>query len=57
MAKTYGWTPQQVDECDAELIDWLIAIQGVEGELTEEAQKKQVAEAKRMSKQRRPPRR
>jgi hypothetical protein len=35
-AKAYGWTPAQVDETDAELCDWLLAIQGVEAEIQQE---------------------
>ena len=46
-AKEYGWTPQQVDAQDAELIDWLVAIMGIESEIQEDHQKKQEAQLKR----------
>jgi hypothetical protein len=47
IASAYGWTPQQIDEVDAHLLDWLIAIQGVEAEIREEEQKKQRAHMER----------
>lgn len=47
MAKTYGWTPAEVDQVDAELLDWLSAIQRIEYELEDEARKKQEQQLKR----------
>ena len=47
MGKEYGWTPQQVDAQDAELIDWLVGIMGIEAEIQEDHHKKQEATMKR----------
>lgn len=47
LAQEYGWTPQQVDAQDAELIDWLVAILGIEAEIQDDHRKKQEAQLKR----------
>jgi hypothetical protein len=52
LAKEYGWTPQQVDEQDADLIDWLVGIMGIEAEIQEDHHKKQKAEMDRQKMQR-----
>jgi hypothetical protein len=36
LAEKFGWTPQQVDEQPAALLDWLIAIAGVKSEVEAE---------------------
>lgn len=48
MAKAYGWTPAQVDDVPADTLDWLVAIQGLEAEMQDEARKKQEREIKRV---------
>lgn len=46
IGKVYGWSPDVVDRLDVEILDWLLAIQGVERELEEQQRKKQEREAK-----------
>jgi hypothetical protein len=36
LAKKFGWTPQEVDEQPAYLVDWLIAIGAVDDEIAAE---------------------
>lgn len=48
MAKAYGWTPSQIDEVPVDTLDWLVAIQGLEAEMEDEARKKQEREIKRI---------
>lgn len=47
LAKEYGWTPREVDEVDAETLDWMLGIQKIENELQDEHRKKQEREMKR----------
>uniref|UniRef100_UPI003F4908FB hypothetical protein n=1 Tax=Pseudonocardia sp. CA-138482 TaxID=3240023 RepID=UPI003F4908FB len=39
-AKTYGWTPGQVDQLDVDIHDWLLAIQALESEIEADERKK-----------------
>jgi len=52
-AKVHGWTPGDVCEVDCELLDWLIAIQGLEAEIEEEQRRKQEREMRKASQTRR----
>jgi hypothetical protein len=36
LAKKFGWTPMQVDEQPAALLDWLVAISTVDDEIAAE---------------------
>lgn len=47
MASAYGWTPDEIDQVDAQLLDWLVAIQGVEAEIHEQQRQKQQLELKK----------
>jgi len=49
LGKTYGWTPDQVDRIEADTLDWLFAIQGVEREIEEQHRKQQERDMQRKS--------
>jgi hypothetical protein len=39
-AREFGWTPQQLDDSPAVVVDWIMAIHGLVEELKSEAERK-----------------